>query len=352
MSRRLRRPAALLALACTLLPVAACSNTASTPPSHTSATASSPARAQPAPALSRTQARTVLTHYSKINNKAGAALDATLLDTVEDGPQLAMTRSWYTQERALPELQRTPYIPWSYDADTARYFIPRLPAGRQRWFAAQVFSGTATEQSRLLVVAERPRTHAWELVEVVDLADATALKVAEDRDGYATAVDATSSARLAAPVSLLRTAVLDNVVTGGANTGHQVFASTPAIRKFLAARKKTLLKYGPQGTVAFAPATTTSPQSYALKMADGSVLVAFAHRHTQTDTVTRAGLGITPAPEDRAWLGTNSQYTSITYTFTCADAALVPSTSRQANLLGSHCARTDAEGTPASRRAA
>ncbi|MER6271715.1 hypothetical protein [Streptomyces sp900105755] len=299
----------------------------------------------PAPALSAAQARDVITHYSEINNAANADRNRALLDTVEDGPLYAMSVSDYTETEGLPAADRRPYKPWSYDSADAKLYIPRLAAGQDRWFAAALSDQKGKAPSRLGVFAERPQHKRWELVSVVDLDSPELPDIALDRDGYATAVAADGNKQLAAGATLLRTAVLDNFATGGANTGTKVFAPTKASKRQIEVHDKTGTRFGNQGTTVFAGAANRYEDAYALKTTDGGALILFSHTHTQTDAVAYSGLQINPGKGDRAWLH-DVPRTSITYTFVCNDAATVPAKAEPSRLIGYTCARTDASGPP------
>lgn len=299
---------------------------------------------KPTPALSATQARDVITHYSKINNEANARRDRGLLSTVEFGPQYAMSVSGYRETDGLPKADRKPYKPWSYDIASAKLYIPRLAAGRQRWFAAALSAVKDKAPSRLVVFAEQHHQR-WEVVSAVDLDDQALPKIALDPDGYATAVAADRNNQLGSDVDLLRAAVIDNFATGGVNTGKKVFMPTAASERQITVHDKTGTRFGSLGTTVFAGATNRYGDAYALKTTGGGALIFFSHTHTQTDTVARVGLQINPVKDDRAWLH-GIPRSSITYTFVCADAATVPAHAAPSRLIGYTCARVDASGPP------
>jgi hypothetical protein len=247
------------------------------------------------------------------------------------------------QDQALPEADREPYRPWSYDVTATDLYIPRLKHGQQRWFAAVTRGGSRQQYARVLILAENTKSQRWEMVAAVDIDDPKQLpKIVLDEDGYATAVDA-SSTNLAAPVRVLRSAVTDNFTTGGEVTGKKVFTSTESSRRQIKVHDETTRKFGPRGTTRFAPADPQFTDVYALKTTRGA-LVVFSHTHTQHDAVASPGLVIVPEKEDRAWLGT-SPTPAVTYTFTCWDIAAVPGVPEPSRLLGYGCRRTDAEAT-------
>ncbi|OIJ91715.1 hypothetical protein BIV24_15325 [Streptomyces colonosanans] len=256
-----------------------------------------------------------------------------------------MSVSDYTETEGLPKADRKPYKPWSYDAASAKLYIPRLVGGQGRWFAAALSDDKGKALSRLAVFAERPQHKRWELVSVVDLDGQALPDVALDRVGYATAVAADGNKQLAAGADLLRAAVLDNFATGGTNTGTKVFAPTKASKQQVKVHDKASTRYGDQGTTVFAGAANRHKDTYALKTTDGGALILFSHTHTQTDAVAHSGLQINPGKDDRAWLH-DVPRTSITYTFVCNDAATVPAKAEPSRLIGYTCARTDASGPP------
>ncbi|MFK0113894.1 hypothetical protein [Streptomyces sp. NPDC091217] len=326
--------AALTATACTT------SNNASTTVKTTPSASRSPTAL---PALTKKEALAQIAHYSKINNEANKHRNRALLDTVEDGPLYAMSVADYKENEGLSKADREPYKPWSYDLAATDVYIPRFRAGQQRWFAAVTRSGKKKQNVRVMVLAQQATTKRWEMVAAVDLDDPKKLpNISLDADGYATALDATSSKDVAAPVTTLRTAVGNNFATGGDLSGRKVFTSSKALK----VHDKTVHKFGSHGITTFSSAVPEFTSSYALKAADGQALVVFAHTHTQRDTVF-SGYEIVPEKNDRAWLGTtNSPY--FTYEFTCADVATVPATPGKSTLLGYTCRRTDAHGMTAS----
>ncbi|MFG3038069.1 hypothetical protein ACGFYZ_14280 [Streptomyces sp. NPDC048330] len=205
----------------------------------------------------------------------------------------------------------------------------RHPGGSQQQFA------------RVLILAENTKSKQWEMVATVDIDDPKQLpQIALDKDGYATAIDA-SSKSLTAPVSQLRSAVTDNFATGGELTGKKVFTPTTASQRQIKVHDETTRKFGPRGTTRFTATDAQFTDAYALKTTTGS-LVVFSHTHTQHDAVAAPGLRIIPEKEDRAWLGT-SPSPAFTYTFTCSDIAAVPSAPQASSLLGYECRRTDAK---------
>ncbi|KPI25111.1 hypothetical protein OV320_8316 [Actinobacteria bacterium OV320] len=297
------------------------------------------------PALTKQEALAQITHYSEINNEANADNDRTLLDSIEDGPLYAMSVADYKEDEGLPQADRKPYKPWSYDTANAKLYIPRFTAGQERWFAAALSGRKGKDPSRLAVFAEQPEQKRWEMVSVVDLDDKTLPDIALDQHGYATAVAADGNKQLAADADLLRTAVIDNFATGGVNTGTKVFTPTTASKQQIKVHDRTTKKYGKLGTTVFAGAANRYQDAYALKTTDGGALILFAHAHTQTDAVAHSGLQINPGKDDRAWLH-DIPRTSVTYTFVCSDAATVPAKAAPSRLIGYTCARTEASGPP------
>ncbi|NGO42896.1 hypothetical protein G6048_12200 [Streptomyces sp. YC419] len=253
----------------------------------------------------------------------------------------------YQQDEGLPKADRETYKPWSYDLSSTDVYVPRFTAGQPKWFAAVTYSGKNDKDARVLIMAEQAKTRRWEMVAAVDLDDTKQLpKIALDVGGYASAIDATSAKNVAAPVGVLRDAVLDNFATGGDLSGKKVFATTKTSQQQIKVHDKTTVKFGSRGTTEFSSAATEFPGSYALKTAGGGALVVFAHTHTQRDAVAHSGLQIVPGKKDRAWLKDRPS-PSFTYTFTCSDVATVPATPGKATLIGYTCRRTDAHGMAA-----
>ncbi|WP_177204425.1 hypothetical protein [Streptomyces sp. CC53] len=262
--------------------------------------------------------------------------DHKLLDTVEGGPQLDQSLADLKESSARPGGQGPAARPVSYDTATAQLYIPRFAPGEKRWFAATVDAGsTAVKTSRILVFAHH--TGGWELTASADLNTEVPPQIALDNDGYATAVNATAAA------DRLRSAVLDNFVTGGEKDGRKVLAPSTASRLQIRVHDEIGNRLKPKGTTVFGPAGTPHADAYGLKTADGRTLVIFSHAHTQTDAAAQPGLRIRPDEEERAWLGT-TPLTSVTYTFTCVDVATDTGTGIPADLVTYSCGRTNATG--------
>ncbi|MEH0628522.1 hypothetical protein [Streptomyces stelliscabiei] len=341
-----RRAALLLAAVATVtLTASACSTSpTSSPDAAAKATRTASPTPTAVPALTKQEALAQIARYSKINNEANADNNRTLLGTIEDGPLYAMSVADYKEDEGLPQADREKYKPWSYDLASTNVYIPRFTAGQKKWFAAVTYNGKKDNYARVLIMAEQARTKRWEMVAAVDLDDKKqAPKIALDADGYATAIEATSTKNVAAPVDVVRTAVTDNFASGGDTTGKKVFTSSKASARQIKAHDSTVHKFGSRGTTVFSASTPEFTDSYALKTADGSALVVFAHTHTQRDAVAYSGLEIVPEKKDRAWLGTTNS-SSFTYTFTCSDVATVPTTPGKSTLIGYTCRRTDAHG--------
>ncbi|MFE4055224.1 hypothetical protein ACFXP3_02770 [Streptomyces sp. NPDC059096] len=331
----------ITAVLCTALATTACTgdNGNGVPVTGTTTTRATAAPTPP-PALTRSQARDAITNYSKINNVARASHDRALLDTVEGGPRYAMSLADLKQDQALPK-GREPYRPWAYNLAATDLYIPRLGPGEQRWFAAVTRAGSKKQYARVLILAEEARSKGWEMVATIDLDDPQDLpEIVLDEDGYATAVDAASKT-LATPVGVLRSAVVDNFVTGGQSTGRKLLAATAPARRQIKVHDETSRKFGPKGTSRFATTPTEFTDAYALKTTSGAFVV-FSHTHTQHDAATAPGLQIVPEKEDRAWLGTRPSPVFV-YRFTCSDAAAVPDAPGRSRLLGYGCRRTDAQ---------
>ncbi|MFJ6438493.1 hypothetical protein [Streptomyces sp. NPDC091416] len=244
------------------------------------------------------------------------------------------------ENEALPKADQQPFRPWSYDVSKTDFYIPRLSSGQHRWFAAVSRAGNNGQYARVLILTENTKSKGWEIVVTVDIDDPQQLpQIVLDQDGYATPID-TASGKLATPADELRAAVGDNFATGGEQTGKKVFAPTRASEGQVKVHRDTVGKFGSHGTTRFIAEKPEYPAAYALKTATGA-LVVFSHTHSQHDAVAAPGLRIKPEKQDRAWLGTTPS-PAYTYTFTCSDAASVPSSPGPSNLLGYGCRRTDA----------
>jgi hypothetical protein len=334
----------IVSAACLTLAATACTNTGDATHAATKAPTTSTAPT-PAPALSATSARDPIRHYSQVNNRANAHDNAPLLDTVEDGPLYAMSLGGYQQDSAIAAKNRKPYKPWSYDAATAHLYIPTFLPGTPKWFAAAV-TVTVTAYQTLIVVAQQP-DHSWQMVLAADLDRMPLPRISLDADGYATAVAADGTGQPGFDAGRLRVGITDNFATGGKNSGSQFFTPTPASKQQTGIHDKDTHRLGTKGITTFAAANNAWNTAYGLKTTGGGALLLFTDTHTQTDTV-RPGWQITPGPDARTWLNAAPRQ-SITDTFTCNDAALIPAPAAKAQLLGYTCELTGADGTPVDR---
>ncbi|WUH90364.1 hypothetical protein OG900_09785 [Streptomyces sp. NBC_00433] len=324
---------------------AACTSTTSNAPAphRTTRSTTPPPHATAAPAISHQAALATVEHYMQVKNQADAAISPALADTVEDGPLYAMSQGGYKRDSGIPAKDRTPYQPWLYDAAGTHLYIPKFPPGAKRWWAAAV---AVTSKDQLLVVFAEQSDQSWQMVLASDLDGAPLPPVELDADGYATAVAADGS-QPAVDAGRIRAAVVDNFAAGGVYTGTKYLTPTAASQRQISVHTKDIHHLGAKGTTAFAAADNPWTDAYALKTTGGGALVLFAHAHTQTDTVYR-GWQIISGPSTRAWLGTTPRQ-AITATFTCADAALIPSANAKAQLLSYSCEITAADGPPAGR---
>lgn len=346
--RIIRLTLAAAATTCLALTAAACDSSGHPSPSPTSSTrahasATPSQRPTATPALSKQAALQLIRHYSTVNNQANAHDNARLLDTVENGPLFAMSVGGYKQDSGTPARDRKPYRPWSYDTATAHLYIPKFLPGSQRWFAAGL-TRTGTTYQKLVVFAQQP-DGSWQMVLAPGLDGMPLPAIALDAQGYATAVEADGSDQPGFDAGKLRTAVTDNFATGGRKVGRRVFTPTPASNRQTGIHDKDIHRLGKKGTTAFAAAYNVWTEAYGLKTAGGGAVVLFAHTHTQTDTLA-PGWQFTAGPETRAWLGRTPR-TAITDTFVCNDAALIPTPTAKAQLLGYGCQVTGADGPPA-----
>jgi hypothetical protein len=345
-SRITRLTLTATATACLALAATACeSSTGSPAPKHTSTRASATPSPRPTatPALDRQAALELIRRYSQVNNQANARDNARLLDTVEDDALFAMSVGGYKQDSGSPAKDRKTYKPWSYDTASARLYIPKFLSGTPRWFAAGL-TETGTKYQSLVVFAQQS-DRSWQMVLAPDLDGMPLPDIALDAQGYATAVAADGSGTPGFDAGKLRTGITDNYATGGKNSGAQFFTPTPASRRQTGIHDKDVHRLGKKGSTAFAAANNVWNTAYGLKTAGGGAVLLFAHTHTQTDTLA-PGWQLTAGPETRAWLGRTPR-TAVTDTFVCDDAALIPTPSAKAQLLGYGCELTGADDPPA-----
>lgn len=281
------RPLALTALsAAAALALGACD---AVPDTGSSGSPTPSASSTPAPkgAISKAAAQQVVDHFQAANNAANAARDAQLLGSVETGVPYAQDQGVYKQWKTwTAKKQKTYSSPFTYE--NRQYIIPAAPA---TWFAITATSSDG-DKSRGVFVFDKASGGPYKMSGAVWLGRKTTLpKIAVDRHGLAESVDPTQQVGALTP-NQLRTAYEDLWETGGAQEGEKL-ASTAETKEAI----NSYRHYKAHGTgkddqtgkniadswfVAAEPASSTV---YALRLANGGVLVVAGTAHTQKTVV-------------------------------------------------------------------
>jgi hypothetical protein len=105
-----------------------------------------------APALSLAAARSLLSHYERVNNTANARRSPRLEATVEAPPQLTLDQAEYV----IAGHENRSIKPFTYRSPA--FYIPALPATTHQWFAASAITGSGKHAERqfLLFIQQYP----------------------------------------------------------------------------------------------------------------------------------------------------------------------------------------------------
>ncbi|GAA3232248.1 hypothetical protein [Actinocorallia longicatena] len=290
------------------------------------------AAAPAAPALTKEQARTVLTSYAATNARADKALDPALLATVETGPQLDMDVAAYKLHAA----SRTKLRPYAFTAP--RFYIPRL-SGHPRWFAVDTESaakGAKIRHALLFVQDEAGGT--WKLAADPQRRDGGPIDGIElDAEGYAR--PATGEGLSVAPASLgeAHAVLLDSGPKAPGAAGIAAGSQTTQTYDVLQQVKSQLAK----ARLTFGTRFSAVPgQTYALRTADGGAVVWYVLQQQES----YAGKGI-PVAGDLIGLVPEGKATSLTSTTLIQYLAAIPARG-DASITGATRKAVAAETTP------
>ncbi|MFF3489374.1 hypothetical protein ACFYXC_39980 [Streptomyces sp. NPDC002701] len=284
-----RRIACALATAVTLTVTAGCGagDDHADRPAAARSTPQAPAPA-PAPkgAVTRDEAKELLSRYVAVNNRANAMQGRStspseqarkLLATVEGGQLLEQSTADYKLWRTKSAKEKEEY------ADPFYYIKPVVyaPAG-ERWFAIEVTVDRTGWKG--LVVFDQVHGTGWRNVATVALGDKKSSRlpapIATDRAGWATPVNATTRTGRLAP-NQVADAFEDLFSSGGTGAG-QVLARTPSTEHALKVYKERNENNGSRAaTKSFKQTDARHQKIYALKLRDGSTLAVVPSAHDQ-----------------------------------------------------------------------
>lgn len=257
------------------------------------------ASAAPQGVVTEKAAAAVMDTYEKVNNKANASLDEKLLGTVEGGQVYAMDQANYRLVPTFSAKDRKAYAkPFSYQ--DRRDVIPAKGTGD--WFAVQASSSEDKKSSVLLVFDQVDGTYKMVLSLWADSGEPFP-KLAVGKGGLAQAVGSDTKVGEVAP-SDVATAYEDLLATGGTKQGRNL-ASTGPVKEALKTYKSSSTKGAADGaaTLKFFTKTPADPSVYALRTADGGVLVLFPASHTQETLLKpayRSNASLVPSDEQSA----------------------------------------------------
>ncbi|MFH9004408.1 hypothetical protein ACH4E5_14330 [Streptomyces afghaniensis] len=227
--------------------------------------------------VTQAAAKKIADHYEEVNNKANATRDDKLLGTVEAGQVYAMDKATYTLFETWPKKEQKAYTkPFSYQ--DREYVIPEK--GTATWFAVRAKSSENSKNSVLLVFDKVGGTYKMVLSLWADGGEPLP-KLAVDRHGLAKAVDPDTKVGKLAP-SEVGAAYEDFLETGGKKEG-KALASTEPVENAEETYKRSSTEGAADGkaTEKFFTKPPADASVYALRTADGGVLVLFPAAHKQ-----------------------------------------------------------------------
>ncbi|MBX6766240.1 MAG: hypothetical protein IRY90_03650 [Actinomadura rubrobrunea] len=266
---------------------------------------------RPGPALTKDEARRVLTRYADAANRAGQRLDGAALAAVETEPQLSMDRAAFKLGRAA----RQPFLPVKFVKSA--FYIPRMD-GYPRWFAVDATTSatppgdTKPRQTRHALVFTKAGPKApWLLAASPPPGDDELSSVRLDKDGYATTV-APSASGLAVAPSAVGAAHAALLTEGPRAPGASVLAPGPQTTQSYDALQQVRAGLRKNGVTLRSRFVPDSSPVYALRTKDGGALVWYVLRQHESYRSPRRGklavtgdlTGLAPAKAARTRLDT------------------------------------------------
>ncbi|RFU36691.1 hypothetical protein DZF91_36835 [Actinomadura logoneensis] len=243
----------------------------------------SDAGASGSPALTPGRARQVVAEYAATVGQAGDRLDASLLPKVETDPQRTMDTAAVRLRQVSGA--RTGLLKFSQ----VSVIVPRL-SGYPRWFAASAVSGSGKGALRHALLFTQEKADAPWLLAADPFPTGSSLDhVALDRDGYATAVAASSGKGLAMSPGALPAAHAALLNEGPRAAGADRLAPGPRTTEAFAALRRVeagLRKSGVTLSSRFEPG---SAQVRALRTRDGGAVVWYVLKQREAYSAAKKG---------------------------------------------------------------
>ncbi|MFC4910410.1 hypothetical protein [Actinomadura gamaensis] len=244
---------------------------------------SSDAGASGPPALTRDQARQVVTSYAGTAEEAGSKLDASVLPKAETDPQLAMDTAAVKLRRATKA--KTGTLKFTH----VSVAVPRI-SGYPRWFAADAVSGTGKDALRHALLFTQQKAGApWLLTADPFPTDAAISRVALDKDGYATTVNPSEGGLAIAPdrIAAAHAALLNE---GPKAAGASELAPGPKTTEAFAALRQAESGLQKDGITLASRFEPDGPAKvYALRTRGGGALVWYVLKQKEAYSAVKKG---------------------------------------------------------------
>jgi hypothetical protein len=267
------------------------------------------------PAVSKPEARKILTEFNTTSNKANTSNDPGLNSTIETGALGAIDRAGLTSRKKISPQGNPEYAPLRLS--DPRFVIPKQ-AGWPKFFVADTRSNR-TEDARWLLVFQKDKPDGdWRASYLSVFQDDELPQFATGEDGYAEAVPYGAKSELAVPPDGLSDAYVSYLKDG---TGE--FAPGPQTSRRRADREGSANRPGKR--TQFADVAAKAPQyaPFGLRTTDGGAVVFFASQHHTKETYAEGYRPPVKDPLVKALLkGTPQQ--SLTYVRVSQQAVQVP----------------------------
>ncbi|MET7364124.1 hypothetical protein ABZS76_37555 [Streptomyces sp. NPDC005562] len=260
--------------------------------------AKSAADSAPKGLVTQAEAKKIVDHYVKVNNRANAKRDSGVLSTVEGGGLFETSANGYKQDKLLSAKDRAEGRK-PFDYVNREYLIPSAKS-HATWFALRTdtkdHSGTSAKTSRATVIFDK-QDGDWKAVWSgwTTKKDPKTPELAKDADGFVLPVTDTAKKR-----GVLAPDQMDDALValykGDEKLGSKVGASETSkwMTQFPVEQNKMLT---PGGKSEFKAGETDHKKVYALQTKQGGTLTFFDAVVQEYMHATDPAARITPSPQ-------------------------------------------------------
>lgn len=290
------RAALLMAAGTTVLALTASACSSGTGDDGGKATADRAAKGVVTP----TEAKKIVDHYVKVNNRANAKRDSSTLSTVEAGGLFEASANIYKQDELQSAKDRAERRK-PFDYVNREYVVPAAKSGVS-WFALRAdtkdHNGTSAKTSRATVIFDKEAGDGdWKAVWSgwTDKKDPKTPALSKDSDGFAVPVTDTAKRQGVLAPDQMDDALVA-LYSGDEKLGAKVGASETSkwMTQFPLEQNKML---SPNGKSEFKAGKTDHKKVYALRTEKGGTLTFFNADVQEYMHTTNPAARITPSPQ-------------------------------------------------------